>query len=148
MLGDYSSTDSFVLTNFLGKEMKEQCSRCAISIGLPVSAAAHQLVGAAVQIHAVEAEAVAEEVAGDVAELDADLGAPVRQGLAGLEEEGHAVPARIVDEQRDRSKGGAQAAGTGRRALSCLECVHANLWCRPTPCETSAKGQPYTSADG
>ena len=91
---------------------------------------------------------VAEEVAGDVAELDTDLGAPVGQGLAGLEEEGHAVPARVVDEQRDRSKGGAQAAGTGRRALSCLECVHTNLWCRPTPCETSAKGQPYTSADG
>ena len=148
MLGDYGSTGSFVLTSLLGKEIEKWCSRCAISIGIPASTAAYQLVGAAVQIHAVQAEAVAEEVAGDVAELDTDLGAPVGQGLAGLEEEGHAVPARVVDEQRDRSKGGAQAAGTGRRALSCLECVHTNLWCRPTPCETSAKGQPYTSADG
>ena len=98
MLGDYGSTGSSVLTSLLGKKIEKWCSRCALSIGIPASTAAYQLVGAAVQIHAVQAEAVAEEVAGDVAELDADLGAPVRQGLAGLEEEGHAVPARVVDE--------------------------------------------------
>ena len=132
MLGDYGSTGSFVLTSLLGKEIEKWCSRCAISIGLPTSAAAYQLVGAAVQIHAVQAEAVAEEVAGDVAELDADLGAPVCQGLAGLEEEGHAVPARIVDETaRPQQRWGTGCRDKGRRALSCLECVHTNLWCRP-----------------
>jgi len=38
------------------------------------------------------------------AHLDADLGATLLQGLAGLEQEGHAVPARVVEEARDRRK--------------------------------------------
>jgi hypothetical protein len=66
-----------------------------------------QLVGGAIE---VEAEAVAEQVARHVAELHADLRAPAGQRLARLEQERHAVPARVVDEQRDRRKRRAQAA--------------------------------------
>ena len=98
------------------------------------SAKAHQLVGGAVRV----AHAVAVEAARDVVELHADLRAPARERLARLEQEGHAVPARVVDEQRDRRERGAQAAQRGvlgfgrvrrarnlgrREGLPC--CIHA-----------------------
>ena len=67
----------------------------------------HQLVGSAVK---VKAQAVTEEVARHVAELDTDLGAAAGQRLARLEQERHAIPARIVYEQRHRRERRAQAA--------------------------------------
>ena len=68
---------------------------------------AHQLIGSAVK---VKAQAVTEQVAGHVAELDTDLGAAAGQRLARLEQERHAIPARVVYEQRHRRERRAQAA--------------------------------------
>mmetsp|Transcript_8867 Transcript_8867/g.21925 ORF Transcript_8867/g.21925 Transcript_8867/m.21925 type:complete len:358 (-) Transcript_8867:2504-3577(-) len=66
-----------------------------------------QLIGG--HVH-VGPKLVLVDVAGHVAELHADLRAARVQRLAGLEEEGHAVPARVVDVQRARRVRGRQRA--------------------------------------
>ena len=67
----------------------------------------HQLIGGPVQVHA---HLVAVQVARDMPELHPDLCSPGVQGLASLEQEGHAIPARVVDEHGHRCEGWAQAA--------------------------------------
>mmetsp|Transcript_1197 Transcript_1197/g.3360 ORF Transcript_1197/g.3360 Transcript_1197/m.3360 type:complete len:441 (+) Transcript_1197:13-1335(+) len=54
----------------------------------------------------------AKDVARDLLEPDADFGLALVQGLAGLHEEGDAVPAAVVDVEDARRKGGA-ARGVG-----------------------------------
>ena len=98
---------------------------------------ARQLIGGAVGVHA---RAVAVKAARHVVELHADLRAPAGQRLARLQQEGHAVPARVVDEQRHRRKRGAPAAQR-REAhaplVSELGCGHASA-AGINPCGTPA----------
>jgi hypothetical protein len=72
--------------------------RCSLS---------HQLISSRVQ---VGSHLCLVQVAGYVTELDANLGTLAVHRFPRFEEEGHAVPPRIVDVHRYRAEGWAQAA--------------------------------------